>query len=116
MTPAPEWIRLPARTLQPEPTERVFRLSKQLKTVESEVEADRVFQQAKAACEQHPLFGQWVKEVQEDVNCEAGLEEEERWVVWEQEPDEDLLCFCQFFEEAGGASGVLVRRRGRRDK
>ena len=94
----------PAASQDPatEPTERVFRLSKQLKTVESEVEADRVFQQAKAACEQHPLFGQWVKEVQEDVNCEDGLEEEERWVVWEQEPDEDLLCFCQFLKRQVG--------------
>ena len=83
-------------------TELVFRLSKQLKTVESDVEADRVFQQTKAACEQHPLFGQWVREVQEDVNCEDGLEEEERWVVWEQEPDEDLLCFRCFLKRQAG--------------
>ena len=83
-------------------TELVFRLSKQLKTVESDVEADRVFQQAKAACEQHPLFRQWVREVHEEVNCEDGLEEEERWVVWEQEPDEDFLCFRCFLKRQAG--------------
>ena len=58
-------------------------------------ERDNLFHKAERACKQHPAFFLWKAGIEAEIG-QDDLEEDEQWVPFEQEPDEDLHSFLDY--------------------
>ena len=85
-------------------TEAILSMAQEMKDKAAEwldKQQESFFAKIKAACERHPQFFPWKAAVEDEIG-QHELPPDERWIVWEQEPYEDLESFLEHLQGLNG--------------
>ena len=85
-------------------TEAILSMAQEMKDKAADwldEEHESFFEKIKTACEKHPQFLVWKAKVEDEIG-QQDFSPDEQWVVWEQEPDEDLESFLEHLQASSG--------------